>query len=347
TFVPEKASLAWSCYGFIGAQQEGKQVYYLYVTPLFRTPGSMKEALTTAWRAKLRELHPGYYPNPEGCQLLPPDPADQPARITQLAQQFKAQNPEVVHLDWAYHAESVAAANADTLPGYYCQMISADTKTWYVSPVNRLEGVYNGPAYYTSWNAFIKTVPGFNPGMFHGGCESGPMKNEREGRGSRKEQIAGQAGGKVYEVDWKYTPSASPAASSVAASAPAPAAAAAHAAPAASAPAAAAAPIRAAAPAAPPVASHPFYCRYLPRPEAVNAHQTMYQTDVFTYAGTITAVSQGWQKHVEETYHTQEKGRAPCLMLPPTPEQQQRLIQSIDRGMESSRISVVKDGWRP
>ena len=336
-FVPAKASLPYVCAGAVQVRKAGQTQDYYYMTGVMELPGNSVGDLGTAWHDYLKGLHPGFLFNPAGCNLLSADPALRQTQVAGMVDQFKAYKYEITPVDWTYRPGQAAAA-PDQRPGYYCQLLSPDDKTWYVSKVLPVQGAWNLTTYNQAWTNFVSKDLKLDPTRFRGGCESGPMKNEQDAWAARKEQLNGTAGEQIFEVDWKYTPGqeVAPAAGTpppVSSARPASTVPTAHAAPPAS--------------PAPKPQEASYFCLYIHPPDNGQGPATYYLTGVFSSATPFVTINQAWRDHIVEAYQAEGQARGQCTRVGPNPTGQQTLINAITNAAKASKAQVITVDWRP
>jgi hypothetical protein len=336
-FVPTKASLPYVCFGAVTVRKDGQSQGYYYVTRVLGVPGSVLGDMETAWREYLKGLHPGFLFNPLRCNLFSADPASHQTQLKNLEDQYKGYGYEISPVDWTYR-QGQAATQPDQSPAYYCQMLSADGKTWYASAVLPVEETWNLASYNKAWLSFASGTLKLDPANFRGGCESGPMQNEQETRAARKEQLNGTAGEKIVEVDWKYTPgqSAAPAASGPPPAGPTAAASTAP----------SAHPATPASPAGKPT-EIPYFCQTTYRSGKEEGQPAYYVSHVFSTATPLQTINQEWQKYLVDAYHLAGQVRGQCRRVSPNPAAQQALLNAITNVAAASKAQIVKVDWQP
>lgn len=342
-FVPAKASLPYMCSGAVTVRKAGESRSYYYMTQVMEMPGNIAADVSYSWHEYLDEVHPGFLWNPAGCHLLSADPGLQQTQLKGFVDQFAGLKYELKQVDWTYRPGAAAAVAADTTPSYYCQLLSPDDKIWYVSKVLPVEGAWDLTTYNQAWMRYVSTTLKLNPSAFRGGCESGPMKNERPAWAARKEQLNGNAGEQIFEVDWKYRPGQEAA---VAPPAPAGSAASPSGVPAAATAAPPAAHASAAAP-APKQAEFPYLCLYTSHPENGQGQSNYYLTGVFNSATPPVTINQEWRKYVGDTYGAGSEERAQCNRLSPSPAAQQAMINALTNAVRAGKAQLIKVDWRP
>ncbi len=332
TFTPASARLPYVCSGAVTVRKAGQTQGLFYVTGVLEMPGSVVSGLKAAWHDYLNGLHPGFLINPEICNLMSADPATRQTQLNSMVDQWKAGNYEITTVNWTWQPGQTVANPADQEPGYYCQMLSADDKIWYVTEVLPVEGALNLATYNSAWAKYVSTTLKLGPYFGRGGCESGPMKNERQARAARKEQLNGTAGEKIFEVDWRYTPGQEAAPPSSAAPPPT------------TAPTAHAAPPAGPAPKPQEIA---YFCQSVIQPGNGQGPPTYYLTGAFSSATPLAAINQAWQQHVVDAWHPGGQARSRCIRLSPYPAAQQGMINAITNAARGSKAQLIKVDWRP
>ncbi len=329
-FVPADVRLPYLCSGFVTVQEAGARKNYLYVTQLLQMPGSLLDKLVGQWRDYLKGLHPGFYYNPQGCNLLSPDPAAQQTMLSSMIDQFKAQNPQIVHVDWKYAPGQQAAA--DQGAAFYCQALSADGKSWYVSSVQPVVGTWDWIATRKSWVDYIIHTLKLEPSVYgRVGCDEGPASNESDARAARKEQIAGLAGSHVVEVDWKYLPGQANALSP-------------------SIPPAPGSNSQAQAMGAAPTASAQsqpaiFYvCQF--NMKSATGQLVYYSTDAFPSTTSYVDLNKAWSSYADARYHLPNPTLARCTRVAAPNAQQPSPFKTLKQALADSNIEVIEVDWK-
>ena len=340
TITAPGVTLAYGCFGVAQVRRAGMpDSTYLLTSKVFRIqPGNVRE-LYLAWVDELNRLHPGWYFQSPGCNLLPADPADHKGYYDRHAAMYERFKPKVTQLDWQYRPGAAAATEAeDKKPAYYCERITGTSKTVYMTPVRPADSSWERWDIQNAWQTYVQSS--LDKGALTGGCEAGTMKQETVARNGRKEQWVNQ-GYTVREVDWTYAPAAAPA--------PAPA------------PAAAPAPPPAAPPATRPSAGgYPtvdrfgrplpaltLYCQYLGLALDASGKYPLYQNELFTIATFQGAAQNAWKAYIESTYRPTAPGNPMCAIVPSDPAQRDAMMKSFNLLTQPATQKVVKVVWKP
>jgi hypothetical protein len=343
TILSPGVTLAYQCFGLAKVRRAGvpDSSYLLHSEPV-RIKVDNGDELGNAWTDELKRLHPGWYFQSPGCNLLPADPAKYPAFLNSMVEMWAGSKPKVVQLDWQYQTGAAAAtAEADAQPAYYCELIGSTPKTVFITPVRAADPGWERMDYQYAWQQYVRA--NLDKDAYTGGCEAGTMKQETVARNGRRENYVNQ-GYTIRDVDWTYTPGAKPASAKT----PAPATATPPPAPAA-APAAAASK-----PGFPtidglgrPYPPTTFYCQYLGLALDASGKYPLYQAEPFTIATGAGAVQNAWKTYIESTYHPSSPGNPMCVMLPTDPAQREGVLNSFNLLTQPATQKVVKVAWKP
>jgi hypothetical protein len=329
-FVPANVRLPYLCSGFVTVQKAGEPTNYLYLTQVLQMPGSVLDKLEGQWRDYLKGLHPGFYYNPQGCNLLSPDPTAQEAMLGSMTDQFKAQNPQIVHVDWTWAPGQQAAA--DQGDAFYCQALSADGKSWYVSSVQPVVGTWDWVAARKSWADYVFHTLKLQPSVYgRVGCDEGPAKNEEDARAARKEQIEGLAGSHIFEADWKYVPGQAHALSPSIPPAPGSNSQAQGTAAASNA----------------PVQNQPatFYvCQF--NMKSSTGQLVYYSTDAFPSTTSFVDLNKAWSSYAAASFHLPNPTLAHCTRVAAPDAQQPSPFNVLKQALAASHIEVIEVNWK-
>ena len=339
TMLSPGVTLAYQCFGVAKVRRAGMpDSTYLLHSEVVRIKVDNGGELYAAWIDELKRLHPGWYFQSPGCNLLPADPAQHPAFLNSMVNMYASSKPKVVQLDWQFQPGAAAlTAEADMQPAYYCERINGGAKLVYITPVRLADPAWERTVYQDAWMKYVSTD--LDKDAYTGGCEAGTMKQETVARNGRREDYVNQ-GYTIRDVDWSYTPGAKPAP----AMAPAPAAS--------QAPAAAAA-----APSAPggypttdrfgrPLPPITVYCQYMGLAPDASGKYPIYQAEPFTIATYQGAVQNAFKEYIESTYHPSSPGNAMCAVLPADPAQREALMKSYNLVTQPASQKVVKVNWK-
>ncbi|HJR33790.1 MAG TPA: hypothetical protein VJ817_02495, partial [Gemmatimonadales bacterium] len=322
TIASPGVTLPYTCFGVAQVRRAGMaDSTYLLRSRIFRIQAGNQGELSLSWIDHLKSLHPGWYFQSPGCNLLPADPAGHQEYIDLHVGMYERFKPSVTQLDWQYRPGAAAeTAEADKQPAYYCERIGRGGKTVFITPVRPADPSWERVDYQLTWQLYVRD--NLDKDAQTGGCEAGTLKQETVARNGRREQYVNQ-GFTVRDVDWSYTPGARPV----------PAAVPAQAAP---------APPPAAPPAAPPSsAGKPeldrfgrplppmaFYCQYLGLARDASGKYPIYQNELFTVASSPGKVQNAWKAYIESTYRPTSQGSPRCAALPNDPAQREAYVKS-------------------
>ena len=107
TILSPGVTLAYQCFGLAKVRRAGvPDSSYLLHSEVVRHLVDNGGELARAWIDELKRLHPGWYFQSPGCNLLPADPAKYPAFLNSMVEMWAGSKPKVVQLDWQYRAGS-------------------------------------------------------------------------------------------------------------------------------------------------------------------------------------------------------------------------------------------------
>ena len=341
TIASPGVTLPYTCFGVAQVRRAGMaDSTYLLRSRIFRIQAGNQGELSLSWIDHLKSLHPGWYFQSPGCNLLPADPAGHQEYIDLHVGMYERFKPSVTQLDWQYRPGAAAeTAEADKQPAYYCERIGRGGKTVFITPVRPADPSWERVDYQLTWQLYVRD--NLDKDAQTGGCEAGTLKQETVARNGRREQYVNQ-GFTVRDVDWSYTPGARPV----------PAAVPAQAAP---------APPPAAPPAAPPSsAGKPeldrfgrplppmaFYCQYLGLARDASGKYPIYQNELFTVASSPGKVQNAWKAYIESTYRPTSQGSPRCATLPNDPAQREAYLKSFNLLTQPATQTVIKVVWKP
>jgi hypothetical protein len=341
TIASPGVTLAYTCFGVAQVRRTGMaDSTYVLRSAIFRIQAGNQAELNTSWVDHLKRLHPGWYFQSPGCNMLPADPAEHQAYIERHVAMYERFKPNVTQLDWQYRPGAAAeTAEADKQPAYYCERIGRGAKTVFITPVRRADPSWERMDYQLAWQLYVRD--NLDKDAQTGGCEAGTLKQETVARNGRREQYVNQ-GFTVRDVDWTYMPGARPA------PAPAP-------------PQAASAPRPAAPPAAQPspagkppldrfgrpIPPQTFYCQYLGLARDGSGKYPLYQNEFFTVAGIQGQVQNAWKGYIESTYRPTSPGNPMCAILPSDPAQREAYLKSLNLLTQPATQTVIKVVWKP
>ena len=341
TIASPGVTLAYTCFGVAQVRRAGlADSTYVLRSGIFRIQAGNVAELSLSWIDHLKSLHPGWYFQSPGCNMLPADPAGHQAYIERHVAMYERFKPNVTQLNWQYRPGAAAeTAEEDKKPAYYCERIGRGAKTVFITPVRLADPSWERMDYQLAWQLYVRD--NLDKDAQTGGCEAGTLKQETVARNGRREKYVNQ-GFTVRDVDWSYTPGARPA------PAPAP-------------PQAAAAPPATPAPAAPPspagkppldrfgrpIPPQTFYCQYLGLARDGSGKYPLYQNEFFTLAGIQGQVQNAWKAYIESTYHPTSPGNPMCAILPSDPAQREAYLKSLNLLTQPATQTVIKVTWKP
>lgn len=340
TILSPGVTLAYQCFGLAKVRRAGMaDSTYLLYSKVTRIQVGNGEELYTAWIDELNRIHPGWYFQSPGCNLLPADPAEHPAFLSSMVAMYANSKPVVTQLDWQYRVGAVAATEAeDKKPAYYCELIGSTPKSVFITPVRQAEPSWERMDYQYAWQKHVRAT--LDKDAYTGGCEAGTMKQETVARNRRREEYVNQ-GYAVRDVNWSYTPGSGSA--SAAGPAPAPAAPKAVPNPAPT----STAGLPSVDPFGRPLPAQTFYCQYLGLAHDASGKYPLYQDELFTVATMQNAVQNAWKTYIESTYHPSSPGNPMCAIVPDDPVQREGMMRSFNLLTQPATQVVVKVSWKP
>lgn len=103
TIASPGVTVPYTCYGLARVRRPGMaDSAYIFRSKTFRIPVGTYEKLGTDWITFLKNLHPDWYFQSQGCVLLPADPAAHQAVIDAPLEMFAQLKPNVREVDWEY-----------------------------------------------------------------------------------------------------------------------------------------------------------------------------------------------------------------------------------------------------
>jgi hypothetical protein len=107
TVASPGVTVAYTCFGVAQVRRPGMaDSVYVLRSRIFRIPLGQQGDLNLKWIAHLKELHPDWYFQGQGCVLLPADPEAHQSLIDAQAAMYQRFRPQVRQVDWEYRAGS-------------------------------------------------------------------------------------------------------------------------------------------------------------------------------------------------------------------------------------------------
>jgi hypothetical protein len=130
TIASPGVTLAYTCFGVAQVRRTGMaDSTYVLRSRIFRIQAGNIAELSTSWIDHLKSLHPGWYFQSPGCNMLSADPAEHQAYIDRHVAMYERFKPNVTQLDWQYRPGAAAeTAEEDKQPAYYQTVIKVAWK---------------------------------------------------------------------------------------------------------------------------------------------------------------------------------------------------------------------------
>jgi hypothetical protein len=330
TITSPGVTLAYACFGL--GQVKRDSAFYLH-SKVLRVPVGGMADLSTSWINHLKRIHPGWYFQSPGCNMLPADPAKHQSIIESQLGMYPNVKAKVEQLDWQYQPNAGAETDDEKKPAYYCERIGSKPRTVFITPVRAADPAWTREEYDRAWALHVQST--LDKEASTGGCEAGTRMQENVAMATRKQMYENQ-GFTVTEVDWEYEPAGARPAAPPPATPPPPA------------------PAGQTPPEYPtkdrfgrPLPVQTFYCQYLGLALDGSGKYPLYQNELFSIATMQGAVQNAWKKYIETTYPQKAPGNPVCAIVPDDPAQREGVMQSWNMLKQPATQTVLKVTWKP